>query len=187
MIIFISDRQVRKNFKKAGYTKLSSEIVELINKAAVNFTKATIAKAIKKNKGVKTLEAVQFGGRVLMPSEYFGVASNHYVESPSQGTDMAVKESWIRPAFTAELAGGKGGDLVFACSLQVIKNICAEYINTSKDAITIKASGYKAIHTEFVKKMSELIASLQKKVKGEELKKADLVAVLGMKKFAVFA
>jgi hypothetical protein len=184
MIIFISDRQVRKNFKKAGYTKLSSEIVELINKAAVNFTKATIAKALKKNKGAKTLEAGQFGGRVLMPSEYFGVASNHYVESPSQGTDMAVNDSRIRPSFTAELSGGQ---LAFTCSLQVIKNICAEYLNTSKDTITIKASGYKAIHTEFVKKMSELIASLQRKVKGEELKKADLVEVLKMKKFAVFA
>jgi hypothetical protein len=184
MIIFISDRQVRKNFKKAGYTKLPSEIVEIINKATINFTKTTIGKAMKKNKGTKVLEAAQFGGRVLMPSEYFGVASNHYVES-APGTDMSVKESWIRPAFTAELNGG--ATPLFSCPMQVIKNICAEYINTSNNNLTIKASGYKAIHTEFVKKMSDVLESLQRKVKGNTLIKADLVAVLGMKKFAVFA
>lgn len=187
MIIFISDKQVQKNFKKAGFKTVGEGVTELVNKAAFNYIKKQIEKALKKNKNSHTLEAVHFakqsGGRVLMPSEYFGVSSNHYVEitdKTQNGTDMAVKDTWIRPAFTAELNGGAPK---FVVSMQSVKNIVAEILNTKKTEVSIKPQALKVLHSNVIAKLSDVTKSLERKVKSDSLEKKDIVSVLSMTKF----
>lgn len=189
MIIFISDKQIQRNFKKAGYNNIGSGVTELVNKAAYNYVRKEINRVIKNNKNIQALEAHHFekqnGGRVLMPSEYYGVASNHYVEitgKTDNGTDMAVKESWIRPSFKAELNGGEAPK--FTLSRQSVKNIASEVINTNmKSAIIIKQDALKTIHSNLVSKLSELTKTLERKVKSESLQKQDLSSVLSMTKY----
>ena len=187
MIIFISDKQVQKNFRKAGFKVVGDGVTDLVNKAAFNYIQNEIAKAMKKNKVGGALESSHFakqsGGRVLMPSEYFGVPSNHYVEitdKAQNGTDMAVKDTWIRPSFTAELNGGAPK---FVVSLQSVKNIVAEIMNTKKIDVNIKTSAMRTLHGSLTTKLSDVTKSLENKVKSETLAKKDLVTVLSMTKF----
>lgn len=182
----MTDNQVRKNFKKAGFTKVDDDVVELVNKIALQFVKNIIEKSMKKNKGFKVLDVgqlTQSGGRVLMPSEYYGVRSNRYIADAPMGTDMHVSAELIRPPFTSLLSGGEKDVIVFNTSLQTIKNVCAEIL-TSKN-IKLTQAAYKQIHTLFNEKMTDFLKSVKRMVKTETLVKKDLSSVLALKKFSM--
>jgi histone H3/H4 len=182
MIIFMTNKQVLKNFKKAGFSSVNEDVVELLNKVAFKFVKNLIEKSHSKHKDAQVLDAShlpQSGGRVLMPAEYFGVRTNRYVADAPMGTDMAVTADKIRPSFTAELNGGS--DLTFTVSLQTIKNICAEVLSSKN--LKLSQSAYKHIHSVFTTKMTEVLKSAKRAVKGDTVTKKDINAVLGMKKF----
>ena len=185
MIIFMTDNQVRRNFKKAGYTHVGDDVVELINKIALQFVKNIIEKSMKKNKGFKVLDVEQLtqtGGRVLMPSEYYGVRTNRYIADAPMGTDMTVSSERIRPSFTADLSGGAKDELSFNCSLQTIKNVGAEILSSKN--IKLTQAAYKQIHTLFNAKMTDFLKSVKRTVKGDTLTKKDLTVVLSLKKFS---
>lgn len=177
MIIFISDKQVQRNLKKVGYNNVGTGVTELLNKVAYNYVRKEINKVIKSNQ--------QKGGRVLMPSEYFGVPSNHYVtvtDKTFNGNDMTVKDTWIRPSFKSELNGGEAAP-IFTVSQKSVKNMVSEVINTKKCATKITSHDIKYITSNLVSKLSEVVKSLQKKVKSDRLERQDLLNVLSMSKF----
>jgi histone H3/H4 len=190
MIIFITDKQVRKNFKKFGCKNIDAAVVELINKTLFNFVTKKMKKVTAKNKALTRFDAIHFqnGGRVLFPSEYFGVPSNHYVASPANnGVDMSVKDTWIRPPMDLmrPLEGGKE-PCVFQVPLQAIKSAAAE-VSYSKD-IALTLSAYKELQSQYEKIMTEVVEKVVKaaaKSKTDIIKKADVSTVLSMKKFAV--
>jgi hypothetical protein len=189
MIIFVTDKQVRKNFRSFGYKDVDITIVDVINKAVYNYIKNTLHKSMKKYKSVNTLDGshIMKGGRVLMPAEYFGVQTNHYVTvgDNNNGTDMAVKEAWIRPEFKVTQMEGAGS--VFTLPLQVSKNICSEVLNTTNKSVTIKPSAVKEVHNGLLQIMTDLMKSIKKKVKNDTVTKKDVIDVLSMKKYKVFA
>lgn len=117
-MIFLTDKSMQQNIKKFGYKSYDSSILSLVNQYLQNYTKNTISKALKKNKTATSLEAshvIQAGGRIVLPSEYFGVTSGSYfADLKNNGTDMAVTDSMIRPVVsTRDLSGAiKGGRIV---------------------------------------------------------------------------
>jgi hypothetical protein len=96
-MIFLPERTVRQNIKKFGFQTLDHDAFTELNSYLEHF----VANSIKK---------LQKGGRIVLPSEYFGSTSGSYVDAPSH-TNMAVSETLIRPAIlTQDLTGAiKGG------------------------------------------------------------------------------
>jgi hypothetical protein len=172
MVVFISDKQVLSNLKTLGYVDIDSKIPDIINASAFALVKTTLEKAMKK--------AVLKGGRVTMPSEYYGVQTSHHVENPSS-TDMSVTEARIRPAFEALLTGGGP---VFKLSFNATRNMCTEVINTASNEVIVRQTAMKKIHYKLIAKLSELMTSISKKVKGTSLKAADVTAILKLKKYS---
>lgn len=183
MIIFVTDKVIRKNFRSWGFKKVDAEIVEVVNKALYVYVKKVLEKTLKKKKdGV--IDRAMVGGRVLMPAEYYGVETDHYVADADPGTDMSVTEALIRPAFAAMLQGGAG---VFTVPLRSVKNIVLDVVASTKHDVQIKQKAFVDIQRSFETKFGEVMKSLKRTVKGEEVVKDDLMTVLKMKKFAVFA
>lgn len=172
MVVFISDKQVLSNLKKLGYADIDSKVPSLMNEASFAFVKKTLEKAMKK--------AVLKGGRVTMPSEYYGVTTDHHVDSPSS-TDMSVTDARIRPAFEALLSGGGP---VFKLSFNATRNMCTEVINTSSSEVIVRQTAMKKIHYKLIARLSELMTSITRKVKGNTLKASDVSDILKLKKFA---
>lgn len=187
MIIFVTDKQVRKNFKSFGYKDVDAGVVDAINKAVYNYIKNTLHKSINKHKSATALEGSHIlrGGRVLMPAEYYGVQTNHYVEV-GNGTDMAVKEAWIRPEFKVTPPNMEGG-AAFTLPMQVCKNILSEVLNTSKKSVIVKPSAVKEVHYGVLERMTEVMKTIQRKVKSDVVTKKDISEVLSMKKYKVLA
>lgn len=193
MIIFITDKQVRQNFKKFGMKTIDTAVVEVINKALFDFVSKKLEKVIKKNKSIQKLDAVHFqtGGRVLMPSEYFGVQSNHYV-SPltNNGVEMGVQESWIRPPMDILRPhdGGAIEDEMFSVPLKAVKGVCAEALNNSGSTsinVSLSASVFRELKTQFDCFMTDVMLTILKKVKKDKaVSKADVVKVLAINRFA---
>lgn len=175
MVVFISDKQVLSNLKKLGYTEIDPKVPTLINDAAFAFVKKTLEKAMKK--------AVLKGGRVTMPSEYYGVPTDHYIDD-AKGTDMSVTETRIRPAFEALLTGGGP---VFMIGFTSTRNMCTEVMNTSSSEVIVRQSAMKKIHYKLIARLSEVMTSITKKHKGITLKASDVSDILKYKKYADFA
>ena len=192
MIIFITDKQVRKNFRKFGCKNIDSTVVELINKTLYNFVSKKLKKVLAKNKSLSRFDAIHFqsGGRVVLPSEYFGVPSNHYVSSPANnGVDMSVKDTWIRPPMDLmrPLEGGKE-QCVFQVPLGAIKSVATEVFK-GKD-ISLSLSAYKELQSQYEKLITDVVGKVAKAVsksKTDTIKKSDITTILSMKKFAILS
>ena len=104
----LSKKHVLSQLKKWGFVSCHDDIHDKLNKCIVNF--------------VKRLSAGQKGGRVVLPSEWFGVDSGRYSDDANQGNNLAVSDAWIRPPMqasdpTGSIVGGrnskqKGGRIV---------------------------------------------------------------------------
>ena len=82
----LSDKYLNSNLKKFGFKTYDNELKHEIQKFMVNF----IGNKLKKS-----------GGRIVLPSEYFGHESGSYFKNLSNnGTDMSVTDSMIRPAIS---------------------------------------------------------------------------------------
>lgn len=192
MMVFVTERQVKKNFRKAGFKGVDSGVVELVNKAAFNYVRNTLEKALKRHSRAGAIEAThlsqaqkQKGGRVLMPAEYFGVATNHYVEPGAKtfGTDMSVTSDLIRPPFTAVLNGGKG-QATFDVPLSSVKNVVAEVLSREKSEVAVRQSAYKELQGSLSEEMAKVVKTLQRRLQKQgEVSKKDLQDVLSMKKY----
>lgn len=174
-MIFISDKQIIGNLKRAGFTRVEAKVVSLINDAAFAFVKKALEKAVKK--------AVLKGGRVVLPSEFFGVASQNYIPE-AKGTDMSVTDQLIRPPFQAQLNGG-AASTGFKLGLHATKNMCREVAAVSHIEVTVRESAVKKIHVRLLTKLTDLLVTLKRQSKGAEVLANKVVTdALAMKKFA---
>jgi hypothetical protein len=175
-MIFISDKQIIGNLKRAGFTRVEGKVASHINDAAFAFVKKALEKAVKK--------AVLKGGRVVLPSEFFGVASQNYIPE-AKGTDMSVTDQLIRPPFQAQLNGGAAAAAAFKLGLHATKNMCREVAAVSHIEVTVRESAVKKIHVRLLAKLTDLLVTLKRLSKGAEVLSNKVVEdALAMKKFA---
>ena len=98
----LSKKHVSSQLKKWGFASCHPQVYEKLNNGVANF--------VKRFSGQK-------GGRVVMPSEWYGVESGRYGPEAS-GTSLAVTNQWIRPPMqasdpTGAIKGGhRGGRIV---------------------------------------------------------------------------
>jgi hypothetical protein len=176
MIIFISSKQIKKNFRKWGIKNVSEDAVEIVNKAFYTLIKNEVGKWIKKNK------TSQHGGRVLMPQEYFGIPSNHYIAEKTN-TDFSVTESTIRPAIVAHMDGG-ASTLKFDISLKTVNNTCADVCATLSYTEKMPREFHKELKNKVEDIFTQFTSSLKRIAKQEEsINKKHLNKVLSLKKY----
>jgi hypothetical protein len=192
MIFIITDNHVKRNCKKFGFSTYDSAVVEGLNKALMNFVEKKIVKAAKSVKGGSKIDVhhLQSGGRVLMPSEYFGVPSDHYTEVlSSNGVDMTVNNMWIRPPMdilSPDYASAVGGGPKFEFPFTTFKSACVEAQANLNHDLTISIAAQNLLHKQFVQQMNNVFKAVSKKVRGDHLHVVALNDVLSMKKFNMF-
>ncbi len=163
-MIFLSDKSMRLNMKKFGYKSYDSDVLSLVNQYLQNYTKNILSKAMKQNK-TSTLEAahiIQAGGRIVLPSEYFGVTSGSYfADLKNNGTDMRVTDTMIRPVVaTYDLSGAiKGGasDKNFKLSKKALLNAITEAKVSLQTDVKLRSDATLAMQQTFQKLMSEIL------------------------------
>jgi hypothetical protein len=101
----LSKKHISSQLKKWGFASCHDDVHDKLNKGVLNF--------------VKRLSAGQKGGRVVLPSEWFGVDSGRYSASSAPTNSLDVSDAWIRPPMQASdptggIVGGKqkGGRIV---------------------------------------------------------------------------
>lgn len=164
-MIFLTDKSVRSNLKKFGITSYDPAVMNLVNQYLENYTKNTIAKATKQNKNLTSLEAqhvFQAGGRTVLPSEYFGVESGSYFETlKSNGTDMAVTNSAIRPTVaTYDLSGAiksGGSSQQFKLPKKSLQYAISEAKVSLQRDLRVRSEATAAMQQGFEKIMSEIL------------------------------
>jgi hypothetical protein len=181
MIIFVSSKQVKKNLRKWGIKDVSDDAVAVFNKSLYAFVKNEVAKWIKSNKVGKVS---QNGGRVLMPQEYFGIPSNHYVES-KMGTDFSATESLIRPSIDTHMAGGGDAKVKFDVSLKAIGNVCTDVCSSLQYNGVMPRDFHKALKTKVEDIFTQFVSSVKRVAKEEQVGKTHLNKVLSFKKYKV--
>lgn len=196
MLFIITESHVKRNLSKFGFKSFDVNIVQSLNSSLHAFLEKKVRKAIKKAKGVSRLEAQHVGGRVSMPSEYFGIQSNHYVETlNNNGVDMTVNNMWIRPpmdlmaptvATSTAATGGAANTPVFSLSLSVFRNACSEAIQKVSRDTSLSLDAQKSLHSDFLRLMTEFMTSVAKKAKDGHLGVRHVQEVLSQKKYALF-
>lgn len=191
MIIFITDKQIRKNLRKFEFKTMDESVSSLLNKTLYTFVHKKLQSAAKKaksnEKGVRVIKGVhiQSGGRVLMPSEYFGVPSNHYVENPvNNGVDMSVRDAWIRPPMELMSPMDGAGAKTFEVPLSSVKSACMEVLGAKFNDVALAGETYKTIQALYAKSMTDVFKTLRRKVDGGHLSKSDVSSVLTLKKYS---
>jgi hypothetical protein len=154
----LTKQSIKKNLKKWGYKSHTESIDDFLNN--------------KLNKFVK--QKAQTGGRVVLPSEYFGVDSGKYSVDASPGTDMSVTDSLIRPAVVTSDPSGAivgGGQRKFEISARSVSEILKN--NNCK----LCASHKKSIKEDFESKLTSALQKASKKG-GEHLSLSTLKKLL---------
>lgn len=189
MIIFVSEKQVRTNLKKFQVHSFDKEVLEKVNESMLHFTHNLLEKVIKKNKDLKKIEELHLqkalqGGRVLFPSEYYGVATNHYVDAPQGHHDMTPTDAVVRPAM--EIRGpweGGASTPLFVVSERAMKAAVSEALVRLNVDVSVKGSVVQELKRKFEKEMTALLRTVQKKNGSEHLRGEVLTEVLRMKKY----
>lgn len=186
MIFIITDYHVKKNCKRFGFASYDKEVIGTLNRLLYTFLEKKIAKASARLKGASKIEVPQLapraqsGGRVLMPSEYYGVPSNHYSDTlSSNGVDMTVNNAWIRPQMDL-VSPMEGGANMFVLSLPSFKSACMEVAGSS---LTVSPPAQRLLHKQFVTLLGEVLEKTARK--GDKLCSQNLNCVVSMKKFAI--
>lgn len=183
-MIFLSERLVKQNFRAYGFQNIDTGITDLINKAFFNFGLKHMKKLVQSGAGCGYNKDQQ-GGAVRLPSEYFGIASNHYVESGPAGVDMTVKDTWIRPPMP--LIRMEGGEQhLFKVSQSSIQNMCQELKVKIGNDFKLNKQHYQVIKNNFEIKMHQAMKSLKRFVKNDNVKVQDVRNVFAMKKYSAF-
>ena len=194
MIFIITANHVKRNIARFGFTSYDHNVVEVLNKTLQTFIEKKLQSAVKKAKGEVRIQAHHVGGRVTMPSEYFGVESNHYVDVlNNNGVDMTVNNMWIRPpmdmmaptvaAPNAATGGAAKQQECFSLSLSVFKNACTEAIQKVSRDSNLSLQAQKELHAKFTQLVGEVLKSVSRKSKNNHLSTRDLQEVLAMKKY----
>lgn len=155
-----------RNLKKWGFKSCDASVEDAMNASLKNFAKNKCSSRVKK------------GGRIVLPSEYFGVNSGRYAADANPGSSLEVTQEFIRGPLaisdpTGALAGGAAAR-TFAVTKKAVKEACAG-----------AACDHGAIKSAYESKMTELMNTLEKRVKNEHLCEEDFEKVFNMKKYAV--
>lgn len=199
-MIFLTENNIRINAKKFGFKKFDITVLESLNKYLANYTKNMVKKALKKykkeNKQIKQIK--QSGGRIVLPSEYFGIDSGSYFEN-SYGTDMTSTHAMIRPAqYTSDLTGAITGGSAsatksnksknsnkFIISTSVFKNALSEAKISLEKEIVMDTKTIIDIKQRFENMISEIFIKLEKKTSDHYLKLNNLEEIITQTKYKI--
>lgn len=189
MIFAITTNHVKKNMRRFGFRSHDEKVVELFNSALDAFLHNRLRPAFKKAKEgvVDQHHLSQSGGRVLLPSEYFGVASNHYVDTlNNNGVDMTVNNMWIRPPMDLVNPSSSGGARAdFELPMQAFKVACIDAAQNMSVNVKLTQAAQKALHQQFTAVMGEVLKSAARKSVDDRLDSKIIEDVLSMKKYKV--
>lgn len=186
-MLFISERHLKTNLKKYGFSSVDSKSLETINKTLSNFAHNSLKKVANKNKKLEKIELrhVQSGGKIVLPSEYFGVNSGRYFDQVDN-VDFRVTEDYIRPPLHVNDPAGviqDGGASRFKVSNNAFKSALEEaQSNLNLHEVSIASSAKKALQQKYEKLLHEALSKLSKQE--EELSASKLNEVLRMRKFS---
>ncbi len=194
-MIFLTDKSMRLNIKKFGYKSYDSEVLALVNQFLQNYAKNTLSKAFKKNKNINSLEAshvIQAGGRIVLPSEYFGVSSGSYFQDlKTNGTDMRVTDTMIRPVVaTYDLSGAiKGGSAQknFTLSKKIVQNAINEAKVSLQKDVKVRSDATLAMQQAFQKIMSDILSKSCERCENKHLSIDVVKQISGQRKYKIIS
>lgn len=160
----LAKSMIKRNFKKWGYDSYDEEIDNFLNHTLDAFVQ-------------RQVKNIQRGGKIVLPSEYFGVESGRYSVDAPAGSSLAVTDQFIRePLATADPTGAiVGGGKRFEVSKRAVDEAVGG--NASRaERIAIKA--------KYEKTMTELMNSLARKVRSDHVSKSAFQNVLKMTKYS---
>ena len=165
-MIFITEKTVRANLKKFGIKTSDAhavtQITRYVNKCLEVFIKTKITSAMKKTNKSKVMS----GGRVVLPADFFGVASNRYFPSV-ESTNMSVTAEVIRPAIlTHDISGVIGGGSVakkFVIPMSSIRIAFVEAMLEIRDNTKVEQDTLKMLKNHFEALMTDLFNKVSKK------------------------
>lgn len=187
-MIFITDKSIRQNAKKFGFKQCDTDVINVVNNMLIKFTTNKLQKVIQKYKKLSVIEPkhIQKGGRIVLPSEYFGVDSGSYTEKlVNNGTDMSITETFIRPTIaTTDLSGAiKGGAVKFSVSKNAFKNALSEAKTKLQKDIKIKSNTSDLLQREFEDLMSDIMIKSSNKGKQQIISATQLESIAKQKKY----
>lgn len=155
---------INRNLKKWGYSAHDEEIDDFLNYTLDSFVQ-------------KQVRSIQRGGKIVLPSEYFGVESGRYAFDAPSGSSLAVTDAYIRePLGTADPTGAiVGGGKRFEVSKRAVDEAVGGAASRADRA---------AIKAKYEKTMTELMNSVARKAKTGYLSKSAFENVLKMAKYA---
>ena len=149
----ITDKSLRLNLKKFGFSSYDIELKDTVYEFLTAFLKNKLKKVTK-------------GGKIVLPSEYFGKESSSYFESlDNNGANMSVTDSMIRPSIPAsDVTGAITGGAVL--SFKIPMNTFTMALADAKDFdIKIPKSNALKLKEEFEELLTTLMTKLSKKKK----------------------
>jgi hypothetical protein len=169
-VILLSEKIICKNLKTFGFKTHDPEIITHFNKFLQNFVENTLKKSIKKHSG----------GKIVLPLEYFGVETNHYVSEPVNEQSTAATQDFIRPP--VEFIGGANK---FSITTKAVESAIDEFTSKYHKEVTNKSKTAKAIKKNFESIISCLLIKINKKYKKDHLCVTSLKEISSMKKYAI--
>lgn len=176
-VVYLTENALKKSFKAFGFKSYDSETISLFNKVLHNFVENQLKKGINNH----------HGGRIVLPLEYFGVDTNHYVAHPEY-TSMGVTENFIRPPMEMQNASWNdvqtGGTARFAVPLKAVESAIEEVSTKHSKEVYRKMKTAKAIQNKFEKIATEIMGKVKKTSESQEhLSIQNLHKITGMKKY----
>lgn len=155
---------ITRNLKKWGYDSRDEELDDFLNHTLAAFVQ-------------RQVRNIQRGGKIVLPSEYFGVESGRYSVDAPAGSSLAVTDQFIRePLATADPTGAiVGGGKRFEVSKRAVDEAVGGSASKA-ERVAIKA--------KYEKTMTELMNSVSRKVKSDYLSKSAFENVLKMAKYS---
>jgi len=156
----LNEKTIKSNLKNWGFKTADPMIPKHVNNALMN-----IAENAAKNWSRNSRR--QDGGRIVLPSEYFGVDSGRYEASASDGSNLNVTNSWIRTPLSASdptgaITGGASKKR-FACTVKAVKDV-SERISRFE----FKQQHIKEVKERFEERMTKFMNSIDRKNKTNE-------------------
>ena len=152
-MIYITKQILDKNLKLFGFQSYDKEVLELVNQALYNYVRCNMNKAMK-------------GGRVVFPSDYFGVPSaSHFEHLNDHGANMSVTDHMIRPHIPIrDLGVGGSSTPCFTVTKKAVNYAVKEAMLAEKK--TGSMTGVcEALKEKFEKLMTSAIKAAAKKNK----------------------
>lgn len=156
----LTEKVIKSNIRKWGFSSHDSGITRHMNSALERFTENYAKQSSRRSGG-------QSGGRIVLPSEYFGVDSGRYEASASDGSNLNTTDSWIRSPLSASdptgaITGGAtgGAQKRFACTIKAVKEATEKISN-----FDFKQHHIKQVKAQFEEQMTKFMNSVDRKNK----------------------